>query len=351
MAFRSPSLTARGLAAAVGAVTLVAGGGLVLRADAQTPGPEREELTFVALAPDRILDTRTGIGAPAGPVGPNATITLAVVGRTLTSGTVIPDDAVAVMANATVTEATEPSFVTFYPSGEVRPNASSLNVILGENTPNMISVKLGTDGAVSIYNLAGSAQVLADIAGYYVPASSSIAGVPIDGGSTDPSGACTDGDVYLNTTTAQLFSCVTGTWEEGASIVGPVGPVGPLAPKVPRVPLAHREHRAHRACRVSPASRASPVRTASSSPRSNDVLPGVDLTLAVLQAGTTRPVGSFTASAAGTYLLEGSLDVRFRCGVLALGAAAPSSASSTIKTARLLTMPTTSSGGPASRLT
>ena len=43
----------------------------------------------------------------------------------------MPEDAVAVMVNATITEATQPTFVTYFPSGQLRPEASSLNAVFG----------------------------------------------------------------------------------------------------------------------------------------------------------------------------------------------------------------------------
>lgn len=163
----------------VAAVSLLLGGGATLSADAQTPGLESEALEFVALAPDRILDTRNGIGAAsAGKVGPGQTIRLEVAGRTLSYGVTVPAEARAVMVNATSTEADAPTFVTFYPTDQPRPNASTLNAVFGadssglgsENVPNMITVALGADGDVAIFNLFGNIHLAVDIAGYYIPA-------------------------------------------------------------------------------------------------------------------------------------------------------------------------------------
>ena len=168
---------ARTAAFLAAAATLFLGSGAILRADAQTPGLESEPLAFVALAPDRILDTRNGIGTGApGKLGPGE-IELDVVGRTLSYGVTIPADARAVMVNATITEAEVPTYVTFYPSDQPTPNASSLNAVFGanpsgqgsENVPNMITVAVGADGDVAIFNLAGNTHVLADIAGLLHP--------------------------------------------------------------------------------------------------------------------------------------------------------------------------------------
>jgi hypothetical protein len=54
-----------------------------------------------------------------------------------------------------------------FPAGASLPNASNLNFSAGQNVPNMVTVKTSATG-LSIYNgSAGTANVLADIAGYY----------------------------------------------------------------------------------------------------------------------------------------------------------------------------------------
>jgi hypothetical protein len=82
----------------------------------------------------------------------------------------------------------------------------------------MITVQIGTNGNVSIFNFAGATHVLADIAGYFVPAQAS-GGIPVVTGDADPTGACEAGDVFLNTTTGQLFTCLARVWPAG-SVLG-----------------------------------------------------------------------------------------------------------------------------------
>jgi hypothetical protein len=157
-------------------------------------------------------------------VGAGQTIDLDVRGRAI-SGATVPEDAVAVMLNATSTEANQPTFVTFFPSGQSRPEASTLNAVFGadssglgsENVPNMVTVQIGGNGGVSIFNYAGATHVLADIAGYFVPAGAG-GGTPVSAGPADPTGACTTGDVFLNTTTGELFTCVAGAWTVGSTL-------------------------------------------------------------------------------------------------------------------------------------
>jgi hypothetical protein len=116
-----------------------------------------------AVSPTRLLDTRTGLGAPLGPLGVGGEVVLQVGGH---GG--VPAAARAVVINVTATNATSGTFITSYPNGSERPNASSLNVRAGRTTANLVLAKLGPDGAVRLYNESGSVDVLADVTGYFV---------------------------------------------------------------------------------------------------------------------------------------------------------------------------------------
>lgn len=149
--------------AAIGAaVAVTLGSGGVWAANALTA--INPPAGFEPLSPARILDTRLGVGAATAPIGPNAEIVLQVTGA---GG--VPLDATSVVLNMTSVDGTTPSFITAYPDGETRPNASVLNVQPVVATPNMITVKLGAGGRIRIYNFAGSVNVLADVAGYFHP--------------------------------------------------------------------------------------------------------------------------------------------------------------------------------------
>jgi hypothetical protein len=45
--------------------------------------------------------------------------------------------------------------------------ASDLNVTSGPAVPNLVVVRLGSNGVVDIYNAAGTTDVIADVVGYY----------------------------------------------------------------------------------------------------------------------------------------------------------------------------------------
>jgi hypothetical protein len=119
-------------------------------------------VTHVPLPPMRLLDTRSGLGAPLGALGVGGEIALRVVDR---GG--VPASARAVVLNVTATNATADTFITTYPSGSSRPNASSLNVGAGRTTANLVLAKVGADGAVRLYNENGTVDLLADVAGYF----------------------------------------------------------------------------------------------------------------------------------------------------------------------------------------
>jgi hypothetical protein len=113
---------------------------------------------FSSITPARLLDTRTGTG----PVGANATVTVSVGGAGI-----VPSTAKAVVLNVTVTNTTTPSYLTVWPDAVTRPTASDLNWVAGQTVPNLVVVKLGANGMVDVYNLAGSTDVVIDVVGWY----------------------------------------------------------------------------------------------------------------------------------------------------------------------------------------
>jgi uncharacterized protein (DUF1501 family) len=116
-----------------------------------------------ALTPSRILDTRNGNGAPAVPLGPQQVLELQVAAR---GG--VPANATAVVMNVTATDADALGFVTVWPAGVGRPDASNLNTVPGRTSPNLVIARLGTDGKVDLYNSAGTVNLIADVMGYFV---------------------------------------------------------------------------------------------------------------------------------------------------------------------------------------
>ena len=153
--------------AAVGAaVAITLGGGTVLHYAAAAPG-DVVTSSFVPVSPTRILDTRAApfnVGGFVGPLGPTKTHTFQVTG---VAG--VPGNATAVVMNVTVDKTTAPSYLTVFPAGATPPTASNLNFVANTTIPNLVTVKIGANGQVSVYNNLGNVQVIADVAGYFVP--------------------------------------------------------------------------------------------------------------------------------------------------------------------------------------
>ncbi|MDO3703500.1 hypothetical protein Q3W71_17660 [Micromonospora sp. C28SCA-DRY-2] len=119
--------------------------------------------TYYPLAPERLMDTRSGLGGRTGPLGARTTVELAVAG----SGGVPASGAGSVVLNVTVTGPTASSYLTLYPAGQTRPTASSVNFGAGWLGSNNVTVKLAPNGRVAIYQHAGSAHVVVDVVGFY----------------------------------------------------------------------------------------------------------------------------------------------------------------------------------------
>ena len=96
---------------------------------------------LVSIPPARKLDTRLGIGGPAGVVPAGGT-------RTVSLGPQVPPGAVAAVVNVTITQATAPGFVTAWPADKPRPFTSTLNVTTpGQTVPNTALVAVSTVGS------------------------------------------------------------------------------------------------------------------------------------------------------------------------------------------------------------
>ncbi len=121
---------------------------------------------YVGVVPARILDTRNGTGGGVR-LGPGASLNLQVSGQ----GGLPASGVSAAVFNAAVTGTTATSFLTIYPTGQPRPLAANLNFNVGNTVSNRAMVKLGTGGQVTIYNNAGSTDVIVDVNGWYTDAS------------------------------------------------------------------------------------------------------------------------------------------------------------------------------------
>ena len=135
-------------------------------------------LSLYAVAPCRVLDTRTmGIKQPfTGLLTPPVDVVNSVCNT--------PQAAQAFVFNASIVPVAGPVyFLTLWPDGELRPNASTLNAYDGAVTSNMAIVPT-TNGAIDAYS-AGLSQLILDISSYFaMPAPLSITTTSLPAGSS-----------------------------------------------------------------------------------------------------------------------------------------------------------------------
>ena len=114
------------------------------------------------------MDTRPGaptvdgLHAGTGLVAAGTTVVLPVTGR---GG--VPVGTTAVALNVTATDATGIGYVTVYPCGDVRPEASTLNTTADGATPNAVVAKVSAEGTVCLYVAEAATQLIADVGGYF----------------------------------------------------------------------------------------------------------------------------------------------------------------------------------------
>lgn len=114
---------------------------------------------FTASTPQRIVDTRTGIGTNTAKV-PG--------GCTLVVDPGLDPDVTAVAVNITAVRAATNGFVAAYPCGVERPIAAAVQAVGGKVVGGMTVVPLGADGTFCVYTHATS-DLVVDLFGTYQP--------------------------------------------------------------------------------------------------------------------------------------------------------------------------------------
>jgi hypothetical protein len=121
------------------------------------PGPLR------AVQPSRLLDTRIGLGVPAGAIPAGSSRSLQVAGR----GGVPASGVGTVVLNVTAVKPSSGGYLTVYPTGRARPTTSNLNYPSGRPAvANLVHVAVGSGGAVTVYAGNADVHVVADVYGW-----------------------------------------------------------------------------------------------------------------------------------------------------------------------------------------
>ena len=159
------------LGAALIAVLGVLVGPLALAASASSSPHATSPVmgSYVTVTPFRITDTRPNSGQPnAGKsLAANSTLNVQV---TRVGTAPVPAGAAAVVLNVTAVDPAASGFLTVFPAGITMPTVSNLNFASGETVANLVTVPLSSSGMVSIYNHAGSTNVVVDVEGFYTSA-------------------------------------------------------------------------------------------------------------------------------------------------------------------------------------
>jgi hypothetical protein len=106
---------------------------------------------YTAYGPTRLLDTRSGTGAPKAKVPAHGMVRLKIAGNGA-----VPADVSAAVLNLTVTNPTTSGFITAYPDGETRPGTSNVNFTAGRTVPNLSLVPVAANGYVDLYTPAAA---------------------------------------------------------------------------------------------------------------------------------------------------------------------------------------------------
>lgn len=125
------------------------------------------ERGFGGLTPARILDVPAAWVCPNPALGTARTFDLQIAGAI---GSGVPADARAVALNVTVDGPGGPGFLTVYPAGAARPNASNLNYVAGSTVANGVLSGIGANGAITVHSSSGCPRIVVDAVGTFVTA-------------------------------------------------------------------------------------------------------------------------------------------------------------------------------------
>jgi hypothetical protein len=120
--------------------------------------------TLTTTGPKRILDTRSGTGAPKARVAAHGTVVLTVAGK----GGVPATGATSVLLDVAALSPAAGGSLTVFPAGKARPAATEVSFAAKVTGDDLVAVPIGSHGQVDLYNgSAGTVDLTADVVGYY----------------------------------------------------------------------------------------------------------------------------------------------------------------------------------------
>ncbi|MFN3235535.1 MAG: PPC domain-containing protein [Pseudomonadales bacterium] len=124
---------------------------------------------FNGTTPQRIVDTRTGLGGLNRSLDTGETLSAKVTELSVLTAfgqsATVPASATAVALNVTVVEPESPGFITVYPCSAGRPLASNINYVAGQVIPNGV-IAPGWSGKVCFYASAPT-NLVVDLSGWF----------------------------------------------------------------------------------------------------------------------------------------------------------------------------------------
>ena len=111
------------------------------------------------LRPARLVDTRTGLGAPRRQLAQGRPVTFTIPG--------LPSGTRAVSFNLTALNASTPTYLTAYRAGTARPGVSNVNVDDRNPVSNLVTIPVDSAGRVTVSVAQGQVDLIVDAAGYY----------------------------------------------------------------------------------------------------------------------------------------------------------------------------------------
>ena len=122
--------------------------------------------SYYPITPTRVVDTRMGAVGPTGTITARGTTNYQIAGL---NG--IPSNAIGITANVTVTGQQANGWLYIAPTIDTAPTSSTINVKVGDNRANGVTVGLSPRGTVAVWYGASAAKTtnfIIDVTGYFL---------------------------------------------------------------------------------------------------------------------------------------------------------------------------------------